>query len=75
MVNAAQLRAARAWAGLSQEELAARTGLTRQTITRLEQDASPAQERTIRDLQRALEDVGVEFVFRDGIGVGICGVP
>jgi transcriptional regulator with XRE-family HTH domain len=73
MVNAAQLRAARAWSGLSQEELAGRTGLTRQTIARLEQDTSLAQERTLRDLQRAFEEAGIEFVFRDGVGIGIHG--
>jgi DNA-binding XRE family transcriptional regulator len=71
MVNAAQLRAARIWLSMSQDEVAEKSGLTRQTIARLEQDASSAQQRTLRDLRRIFEDQGIEFLFRDGEGIGI----
>jgi DNA-binding XRE family transcriptional regulator len=71
MVNAAQLRAARVWLAMSQDEVASKSGLTRQTIARLEQDASAAQERTLRDVRRIFEDRGIEFLFRNGEGIGI----
>jgi DNA-binding XRE family transcriptional regulator len=71
MVNAAQLRAARVWLAMSQDEVASKAGLTRQTIARLEQDASAAQERTLRDVRRIFEDRGIEFLFRNGEGIGI----
>jgi DNA-binding XRE family transcriptional regulator len=71
MVNAAQLRAARVWLSMSQDEVASKAGLTRQTIARLEQDASSAQPRTLRDVKRLFEDLGVQFLFRDGEGIGI----
>lgn len=72
MVNAAQLRAARVWLSMSQDEVASASGLTRQTINRLERDSSLAQDRTIRDVRLFFEDKGIEFLFLDGEGVGIC---
>jgi DNA-binding XRE family transcriptional regulator len=71
MVNAAQLRAARVWLSMSQEEVAAAAKLTRQTIVRLEQDTSLAQERTLRDVRTVFENMGIEFLFADGKGVGL----
>jgi DNA-binding XRE family transcriptional regulator len=71
MVNAAQLRAARVWLSMSQEEVASEAGLTRQTIVRLEQDTSLAQERTLRDVRKVFEDMGIEFLFADGKGIGL----
>ena len=49
-----QLEALRKRVGLSQEELAARAGLTRTTITRLEQGGI-ARYQTIEKLARALK--------------------
>jgi hypothetical protein len=46
-------------------------GLTRQTIVRLEQDTSLAHERTLRDVRKVFEDMGIEFPFADGKGVGL----
>jgi DNA-binding XRE family transcriptional regulator len=71
MVNAAQLRAARVWLSMSQEQVASEAKLTRQTIVRLEKDASLAQERTLRDVRKVFEDMGIEFLFADGKGVGL----
>jgi DNA-binding XRE family transcriptional regulator len=71
MVNAAQLRAARIWLSMSQDEVASESGLTRQTINRLERDTSSAQERTIRDVQKIFEDRGIQFLYLNGEGVGI----
>jgi DNA-binding XRE family transcriptional regulator len=72
MVNAAQLRAARVWFSMSQDEVACEVGLTRQTINRLERDPSSAQDRTLRDVRRLFEDRGIQFLFHNGEGIGIC---
>jgi transcriptional regulator with XRE-family HTH domain len=53
------------------DDVASKAGLTRQTIARLEQDASSAQERTLRDVRRVFEDMGIEFLFAEGRGVGL----
>ena len=71
MVNAAQLRAARAWLSMSQDDVAEAVGLTRTTIVRLERDTASAQDRTIRDVRKLYEDRGIKFVFSDGVGVGL----
>jgi transcriptional regulator with XRE-family HTH domain len=71
MVNGQQLRAARAWLGLSQEELASQSGVARVTIANFENGRSVPQPRTLRDLQRTLEEAGIEFLFDRGEGVGI----
>ncbi|MCP1845902.1 transcriptional regulator with XRE-family HTH domain [Bradyrhizobium sp. USDA 4524] len=60
---------------LSQDEVAAEADLTRQTIVRLEQDTSSAQERTLRNVRPVFEARGVQFLFRDGLGVGIFQLP
>jgi DNA-binding XRE family transcriptional regulator len=71
-VSAAQLRAARVWLEMSQDKVAAKVGLTRTTIVRMEQDPSSVQERTLRDVQKLYQDSGITFLFRKGQGVGIC---
>jgi DNA-binding XRE family transcriptional regulator len=60
---------------MSQDEVAAAAGLTRQTINRLERDTSSAQDRTIRDVRKYFESQGIEFLFLDGEGVGLCVKP
>lgn len=60
---------------MSQDEVAAEAGLTRQTIARLEQDASSAQLRTLRDVQRVFEKRGIRFLFANERGVGISFAP
>lgn len=75
MVNASQLRAARSWLGLSQDQVAANAMLTRTTIVRVERDPSLVQERTLRDVRKYYESQGIHFLFRDGVGVGISTEP
>jgi hypothetical protein len=41
------------------------------TIKNFERGASMPYERTLRDIQKSLEDLGIEFVFDEGEGVGI----
>lgn len=60
-----QIRAARSLAGLSQEALAARTGLCRQTIRAYELSSGAVPAATVNALDRvlsALESEGVCFV-------------
>jgi len=68
MLQAAQIRGARAMLGWRQEDLAkaAKTGLA--TIARIEQQEGPAQGHvsTIIRIQQALERAGVRFVDEDG---------
>jgi DNA-binding XRE family transcriptional regulator len=71
MLNRAQIRAARSWLDISQDELGQWSGVAKRTIIRIEQGSSSGQERTLRDLQRALEARGIEFLFENGRGVGI----
>lgn len=70
LVNARQIRAARSWLGWTQDELAARSGVGRATIARIELSAEIRQGRTLKDIQRAFEDAGVEFKFEDSDPVG-----
>jgi transcriptional regulator with XRE-family HTH domain len=71
MVNAEQIRAARSWLAISQEDLAARSGVAKRTIARFEQNLSVPYDRTLRDLQNCLEAMGIEFIFDGMVGVGI----
>jgi transcriptional regulator with XRE-family HTH domain len=71
MVNAEQIRAARGWLGLSQEDLARRSGVAKRTIARFEKSLSVPYDRTLRDLQDCLETMGIEFIFEGTVGVGI----
>ena len=71
MINKEQLRAARGWLGLSQESLAKTSKVALQTIKNFERDASVPYERTLRDIQKALEELGIEFVFDGEEGTGI----
>jgi len=71
MLNKEQLRAARGWLGLSQNKLAKISNVAPQTIKNFERGASMPYERTLRDIQKSLEDLGIEFLFDGGEGVGI----
>jgi transcriptional regulator with XRE-family HTH domain len=71
MINKEQLRAARAWLGLSQDKVAKMSRVASKTIKNFERGASLPYERTLRDIQKALEKLGIEFVFDEGEGIGI----
>jgi transcriptional regulator with XRE-family HTH domain len=70
-LSAAQLRAARGWLNLSQQDLADACLVNRRTIAEFERGASVPHDRTLLDLQRALEDRGIELLFENGVAVGI----
>lgn len=69
----AQLRAARAWLGWSQDELAIKSGVSKHTIARYEQERSVAYDGTLAKLKSTLEAAGIRFHF-DGARKGISGV-
>jgi DNA-binding XRE family transcriptional regulator len=71
LVNISQIRAARAWIGLSQEELADEAGVARRTVIRLENSDEPRSERIMEKLRSALEKHGIEFLFEGPHGVGL----
>jgi predicted transcriptional regulator len=71
-ITPAQLRAARAWLGLSQDELAIKSGVSKHSIARYEQGRSIAYDGTLIKLKSALEAAGIRFHF-DGATKGISG--
>ena len=70
MVNIFQIRAARAWIGLSQEALAKEAGVAKRTVIRLENSEEPRSERIVEKLRTALERHGIDFLFEGDLGVG-----
>jgi DNA-binding XRE family transcriptional regulator len=70
-ISAAQLRAARAWLEISQDDLAAKAGVGRRAIADFERGARAPYERTLEQLQLAVQTLGIQFVFEGVRGVGI----
>ena len=70
-INRKQILAARAWLEISQQELADLSGVSKRTISHLEAGGRIPHDRTLRDIQTALEMRGVEFLFENGRGTGI----
>ena len=70
-ISSAQLRAARAWLEISQDDLAAKAGVGRRAIADFERGARLPYDRTLDHLRAAVEELGIIFVFEGGLGVGI----
>lgn len=66
-IHATQIKAARALLGLSQEELAGRTGLSITTIRKIENGEISPRSTTMNAIRRAVEDAGWEFIYPEGI--------
>ncbi|GAJ91064.1 helix-turn-helix domain-containing protein [Rhizobium rhizogenes] len=64
MITPSQCRAARGIIGWSQAELCEAAGVGRATLANFEAEKTTPYERTLRDVERALEAAGV--VFLDG---------
>lgn len=71
MINSKQCRAARAWLGWSQDDLAEKVECARRTIAAFEQEKSVPFDRTLRDIQKTLEDAGITFLMDGAQGIGL----
>lgn len=70
MVTSAQIRAARGLLNWTVRDLAEKSGVHRNTVTRIETGASE-QGYSIEPIRRALESAGVIFVDENGEGPGV----
>ena len=71
MINKEQLRAARAWLNLSQQDLATAAKVGKRTIADFERGATIPHDRTLRDIEQTLIALGIEFQFEGAKGVGV----
>lgn len=71
MLTSEQIRAARAMLRIEQRELAGKSGVSLETIKRIERTPGPisAYTGTVDKLRRALESAGIEFSEGDQPGV------
>lgn len=70
MVTSAQVRAARGLLNWTVRDLAGKAGVHRNTVTRIETDAT-ASGQALTTLVQALEAAGVEFIPENGGGPGV----
>lgn len=70
MVTSAQIRAARGLLNWTVRDLAEKSGVHRNTVTRIETEATAAGH-SIKAVQVALEAAGVEFIAENGGGAGV----
>jgi predicted transcriptional regulator len=72
MLTSEQIRAARAMLRIEQRELAERSGVSLETIKRIERTPGvvSAYTSTVAAIQAALEDAGIEFIPENGGGPG-----
>ena len=73
MITGRQIRAARGLLGWSGTEVAQKSGVTRNTIHRLESfdGVPPSRSQSLIDLQKAFENAGIEFIGGPGDGPGV----
>ena len=70
MITGLQVKLGRTALGISVRDLAQKTGVTANTISRFE-NGSDALGSTIQKLQDYLEKAGIEFIPANGGGVGV----
>ncbi|SIT53136.1 XRE family transcriptional regulator (modular protein) [Mesorhizobium prunaredense] len=70
-ISSAQCRAGRALIGWSQDQLAMASKVAKATIANFEAGKRAPYDRTLLDLQAALETAGVEFIPENGGGAGV----
>lgn len=71
MISVEQIRAARAWLNISQQELADASNVEVRTIYRIESGFRGATERTLEKIRQAFEVRGLEFIFEGAKPVGL----
>lgn len=45
--------------------------MAKRTIARIEKNLTLPHDRTLRDIQQALESKGIVFMFENGVGIGL----
>ncbi len=71
MITIAQIRAARGLLRWTQAALAHKAAISTVTLNMIENEAVRPRESTLGAIQAALEAGGVEFLYEDGVGVGV----
>ena len=72
VVTSAQSRAARAWLGWSQDELARRANVSVNTLRNFENGQTFVHLNRVASIQRAIEDAGIKLLFdENGVAAGI----
>lgn len=66
-----QCRAARAFLAWTQDRLTEASGVAKKTIADFEAGKRTPYDRTVADLQRALETAGIQFIPQNGGGPGV----
>lgn len=74
MITGRQIRAARGLLGWDATDLAAKAGLTRETVSKIENDSVQARESTLKDIVSAFDKYGVEFTDNSGVRIKPLGV-
>ncbi|WP_262299714.1 helix-turn-helix domain-containing protein [Microvirga sesbaniae] len=70
-LRADQCRAARALLGWSRDELAKRSKVSNATLADFEAGKRTPYDRTLADIQKALEEAGIQFIPENGGGAGV----
>lgn len=73
MITVGQIKAARAFLGLTQSELAEQAGVSLATVNNIERGATAPHRASLQAIQLALEAAGIEFIDDDGLGVKLKG--
>ncbi len=71
MIEAAQIRAARALIGWSQADLVAAAGVSLSMVDRFETGAPAIPADAVARMRAALESAGVVFIAQNGGGAGV----
>jgi DNA-binding XRE family transcriptional regulator len=70
MITPAQIRAARAMLSWKQTDLAARAGVSEMSVKNIEREATDPRASTLRAIQSALEEGGIQFIEGNYSGPG-----
>lgn len=71
MINAEQIRGARALLGMTQAKLAELAGISTTGLNNIERGGSDPKASTLRAITTALEAAGVQFIPENGGGAGV----
>lgn len=67
MITGRQIRAARGLLGWDATDLASKAGLTRETVSKIENNAVQARETTLEDIARVFDESGIQFIDYEGV--------